>query len=360
MKPRPCPRYRAAFVPAVFAAAAVLVFVCAVPGPASGGSPGGSPTSSSPERSGFYSNLGLLETISREAANAIADSLTLPPGTAVTLYSSTPHDANWFVGTVFGEILAKRGYKVRILDWEPAPAHADSSSQSSPSSPTLAHPNRPHPGGEQNPQGQGAPLAESDEGGDGTGDGTTPADTTVANPDSVRAAADSIRGGAEGEPSDKTSPGEKRRHGGQPAASQPQPTGSTGTPASGQAPAAALRVLPPGEVLDLRVVEFGVSYADVGRKLLFGPVRFTRVAGVYLQVSSRKEPEGELRQVLSAERHSVDRLTGSQRALAEGASYPFRIPELHAPGLGRYIEPTVVVGIVSSLVYLFYANQSNK
>jgi hypothetical protein len=313
-----------------------------------------------PERSGFYSNLALLDTISREAANAIADSLTLPPGSAVTLYSSTPHDANWFVGTVLGEILAKRGYQVRVLDWGPAPARGDSSSQSSPSSTTPAHPNRPRPSGEQNPQGQGAPPTESDEGDDGTGDGATPADTTVANPDSVRAKADSIRGGPEGESPEKASSDEKSRGGEQPAASQQQPTGSAGTPAPGQAPATAVRVLPAGEVLDLRIVEFGVSYADVGRKLLFGPVRFTRVAGIYLQVSSRKEPEGELRQVLSAERHCVDRLTGSQRALAEGASFPFRIPELNAPGLGRYIEPTVVVGIVGSLVYLFYANQSNK
>jgi hypothetical protein len=122
----------------------------------------------------------------------------------------------------------------------------------------------------------------------------------------------------------------------------------------------AFRTLPAGEVLDLRLVEFGVSYSDVGRKMLFGPLRFTRVGGVYIQVTSLKGPEGELRQVLSAERHRIDRLSGSQRSLAEGASYPFNLPVLKSPGLGRYIEPTVVVGIVSSLVYLFYANQSSK
>jgi hypothetical protein len=397
LKPRPWLRYRAAFVLAVLAAASVLALTLAIPAPASGQSPGGwkgslpkrdtprgeqagrgpaingtaesgPPTSQAPERSGFYSNLGLLDTISREAVNVIADSLALPPGSAVTLYASTPHDANWFVGTVFGEILAERGYKVRILDWGPSQARGDSTNESPPPSPAPVQPKRPRQGGEQNPQGQGAPQTGSDavrdstkdDNRDGDEDGTTPADTTASNPDSARADADSVRVGPEGEPPDETSPSEKGQ-GGEPSAfSQEQPTGSAATPAPGQAPAAALRALPAGEVLDLRVVEFGVSYADVGRKLFFGPLRFTRVGGVYIQVSSLGEPKGELRQVLSAERHRVDRLSSSQLTMAEGASYPFRIPELKVPGLGRYIEPTVVVGIVSSLVYLFYANQSNK
>ncbi len=393
MKPRSWLRYRVAFVSAVLAAAAVLALTLAIPAPASGQSPGGwkgslpkrdipqreqagrglatNGTAESalrgsrePERSGFYSNLGLLDTISREAVNAIADSLALPPGSAVTLYASTPHDANWFVGTVFSEILAERGYKIRVLDWGPAPARGDSAIEPPPPSPAPVRPSRPRQSGEQNPQGQGAPPTGSEAGSDstkgGNKDGAASADTTASNPDSARAEADSVRGGPDGEPPDQTSPSEKGQGGEPPASLQEQPTGSAVTPAPGQFSAAALRALPAGEVLDLRVVEFGVSYADVGRKLLFGPLRFTRVAGIYLQVSSRKEPEGELRQVLSAERHRVDRLSGTQRTLAEGASYPFRIPELKVPGLGRYIEPTVVVGIVSSLVYLFYANQSNK
>ena len=62
--------------------------------------------------------------------------------------------------------------------------------------------------------------------------------------------------------------------------------------------------------------------------------------------------------MVTAERHHWDRLSGRQRVLAEGASYPFTAPELKSPGLGRYVEPAVVVGIVGSLIYLFYTNQN--
>jgi hypothetical protein len=309
-----------------------------------------------PERSGFYSNLGLLDAMSREAANAIADSLALPRGSAVTLYASTPHEANWFVGSIFGEILAERGYKVRILDWGPAPTVAASSTPPPATPPTPVNPNRPRAGGQQGAQGEG----QSPPGADPDKDPDTPADTTAAISDSTHARADSVQSGPGGGVPAEESPGDAAVGGEPPVAPPGVPAGSAVTPAPDRVAAAPPRVLPAGEVLDLRVVEFGVGYADVGRKLLFGPLRFTRVAGVYLQVSSRVEPEGELRQVLSAERHRVDPLSGSQRSLAEGASYPFTIPALKAPGLGRYIEPTVVVGIVGSLVYLFYANQSNK
>ena len=401
MKPRSRLRHRAAFGPAVLAAAAVLALVSAAPDPASGRSSGGwkpvpaqgdvpqgghgsqrrdagrgsaendsaesgPRTPSLAESSGFYSNLGLLDAISREAVNAIADSLALPPGSAVALYASNPNEANWFVGNILGETLAKRGYKVRILDWGAAVAAGDSSKPTPPAASAPAHPNHPRPGDQQGTQGENKPPQGPDakNGGDknedGAKDGATRADTTAANPDSAQANADSVRSGSEGVSANKKSPGKKPQAGEQAAPTQGQPVGSAATPAATQGPAAALRVFPPGVVLDLRLVEFGVSYADVGRKLLFGPLRFTRVAGVYLQVSSRTEPEGELRQVLTAERHRVDRISGSQRSLAEGASYPFKIPELKVPGLGRYIEPTVVVGIVGSLVYLFNANQSSK
>jgi hypothetical protein len=69
--------------------------------------------------------------------------------------------------------------------------------------------------------------------------------------------------------------------------------------------------------------------------MLFGPLRFTRVGGVTLQVSQMLGPAGQLRRVVMTERHQVDRLTGSDRILAEGASYPFTAPGLKAPSIGR-------------------------
>ncbi len=111
-------------------------------------------------------------------------------------------------------------------------------------------------------------------------------------------------------------------------------------------------------MIDVDVLEFGVTYADASRRMLFGPLRFWRVAGTYVQFSHLKGPEGTLKRVVSVERHAVDHLTGSQKILAEGATYPFQRPALMPPSLGRYVEPAVVVGIVTSLIYLFYQNQN--
>ena len=92
--------------------------------------------------------------------------------------------------------------------------------------------------------------------------------------------------------------------------------------------------------------QFGVSYAEVGRRFYIGSVHFTRIAGAFLQVSHLRGPDGELRNLVTAERHHWDRLSGKQKTLVEGASYPFTAPELSSPSLGRYVEPAVVVGIV--------------
>jgi hypothetical protein len=400
LKPRSRQTWSPLAGPAVGALAAMLLLATALPAvsqppggqgsAANRGATGTPATSAPPARGGggFYSNLGLLESISREAANAIADSLTLPAGSTVTLLARTPHEANWFVGNLLAQVLAERGYKVRVSDWSPAPPAGGGAAagaaagaaggaatgsptpqQGAPSRPRKPKANQPSdPAGSastKEPAGAGAGNASSDStlvlhekaGADSTEAGRTKAaaDSTGANPDSVRARGRLAQGRGAGTPPAETPPA------GVPAATQPgTPAPSAQSLAIEQAPPVAEGEFPAGNVLDLRVVEFGVGYSDIGRKLLFGPVHFTRVGGVYLQVSSLQGPEGDLRQVLSAERHRVDRLSGSQRSLAEGASYPFNVPELKTPGLGRYIEPTVVVGIVASLVYLFYANQSSK
>ncbi len=388
MRIRPDQRFPAARGPAVLAAA-VLALAMAWSGPVSAQAPSGwkrggrgadgssaaeraAAAEFAPERREFYSNLGLLDLLSREAVASIVDSLKLQPGSSVTLLSRTPHEANWFVGNILGEVLADRGYQVRVVGWETSPA--------TPAAPTpLPVPPRqarnggepvtgpgggPMGAGETEPANPDSAKADGEQSptddlfGEDTPEGSGVSGDDAEKDESAGAEADSAAAGAEPAGSGQT-PGEAPPADRPPAPATVPPLGS---PAASDAArsGASPQTLPEGDVLDLRVVEFGVAYSDVGRKLLFGPTRFTRVGGVYLQVSTLRGPEGDLRQVLSSERHRVDRLSGSQRSLAEGASYPFRIPELRAPGLGRYVEPTVVVGIVGSLVYLFYANQNSK
>jgi hypothetical protein len=116
---------------------------------------------------------------------------------------------------------------------------------------------------------------------------------------------------------------------------------------------------PEGAILEFRILEFGVSYPTVKRPfLMLGRSSVHRLGGVYLQGSHILGPEGTILEVASGQSHRQDRLSGSTRSLAEGATYPFQRPEIPPSRLGRYVEPVVVVGIIGSLVYLFYQNQN--
>lgn len=300
---------------------------------------------------GFLSNLGLLDRLTRGAVAAAVDSLDLPAGEQVTILSRTFHEANWFVGGKMAEELARRGHPVRLLEW------STGTGAQSGQAPALQ--GEKAPGSKALPDGEGPPvngrsLPEELYG-----------EEAQAYADSVSAYADSVAAASYdplwGEIIDDGEPEAPPRQVEPPRREVPRP-GDSGRPLPSAPPTDEPRVdshlLPEGHVLDVRVIEFGVQYSDVGRRLLFGPMQFTRVGGVFLQTSYHRDRDGTITAMTSTERHQVDRLSGSQRHLAEGASYPFSKPVLQAPSLGRYVEPAVVVGIVGSLVYLFYANQN--
>jgi hypothetical protein len=259
------------------------------------------------------SNLSLLEQLSRGVADEISTTLEVDPSTPITIISTTPHEGNAFVKRILAETLAARGYHVTVarsageIDTVSAPASANT------------------PPGRTPPRPPGAPPDSA------------PDDTTKAL----------ANGGVPPEKSAAEPVGAISSGGG--------PTRPFQVTGGGTLP---LGAYPDGVTLDLQLLEFGVQYSEVGRRFLVGSVSFTRVAGVYAQVSVLDGPHGELRDVLTAQRHHWDRVAGRQRVLAEGVAYPYSRPELNAPGLGNYVEPAVVVGIVGSLIYLFYANQN--
>ncbi len=303
---------------------------------------------------GFLSNLGLLDRLTRSAVVAAADSLNLPPGEPVTILSQTWHEANWFVGNKMAEELARRGHPVRVLEW--------SREGGAPAGQRRAAEGDRQPGaGTPNGQEEAAPAGRSlpdDLRGE---EAQAFADSVQAYADSVAAVSydplwgEMIDSDEEEQEQPPSAPEPPRRE--PPRREGVDPPGSPSETLWGAADTDS-PLLPDGHVVDLRVVEFGIQYSDVGRRLLFGPLQFTRVGGVFLQTSLIRGPDGTIRRMTNTERHQVDRLSGSERHLAEGASYPFSKPDLKAPSLGRYVEPAVVVAIVTSLIYLFYANQN--
>lgn len=329
------------------AAAPVPASASAVPAAGSPAPTLGTPAVYEPRRhQTCQSNLGLLESLTRETAREAVDSLPLPANKPVTVVSTSWNEANWFVGNLVAEALAAKGHQVRFIDLSSKPAGTSGNAPSSPNGGQQENGQQNAPAQEPTRQvkHKGAMKQNNTAGAsqDTSKVGAAQGDTTGAHADSLRNA-DPLWGGEEQDTtSQKSAPAAPEE--GAPTEAAAQPTSQV--------------TLPAGDVLDVRVLEFGVGYSDVGRSGLFGPLRFTRVGGVYLQVSHLLGPDGDLEKVVTAERHAVDHLNGGQRALVEGASYPFTAPEMKPPSLGRYVEPTVVVAIVASLVYLFQQNQN--
>ena len=247
----------------------------------------------------------------------------------MTVVSTNWHEANWFAGNLVAEALASKGHEVKVVELVSKPPDAGNAGGQNQGAQQQQNGGGPDAGNNQNQSGPGSVARRN------------------------RAAADSAAAAAKADSTKNAAASSNSQ------ASSPSPAGGAPGGAAAAAPAPVKPVeLPSGEVLDVRVLEFGVGYADVSRSWLFGPVKFTRIGGVYLQVSHLVGPSGDLQKVVTAERHQVDHLSGEQRALAEGASYPFTPPDLKMPSLNRYIEPTVVIAIVASLVVLFQKNQN--
>ena len=112
-------------------------------------------------------------------------------------------------------------------------------------------------------------------------------------------------------------------------------------------------------VLEYRILEFGVTYPILKRRfLLFGDASVRRLGGLYITASRIQGPDGTILKVAKAQSHQEDYLSSRARVRSEGASYPFTKPVVPPANVGRYFEPVAVVGIITSLVYLFYQNQN--
>ena len=128
-------------------------------------------------------------------------------------------------------------------------------------------------------------------------------------------------------------------------------------PAPQPAPAFELVLPGRGEVIAFRVVECGVRYPWAKRALLVGPRRYGRMASVKLWAAHLAEPGHRVLGTANGERVHFDTFPGWARPLMEGQAYPFPLEQPVSASLERWIEPVVVAGIASGLIYLFYQNQ---
>ena len=133
--------------------------------------------------------------------------------------------------------------------------------------------------------------------------------------------------------------------------------GGQGPRAGGAEPPFAVELPAEGEVFSFRVIECGISYPWTKRSWLIGARHYGRMASVRLRGSRLVQPGHLVEAVSSSDRVYLDSFPGWARPVLEGESFPFPIMQPEGTPMHKILEPVIVAGIVSGLVYLFYENQ---
>jgi hypothetical protein len=319
-------------------------------------------------------NLSLLKSLAEEALTDILDSLDVRSDAPIYVQAAAHHETNWLVAESLADLLRKRGLRPIILEDGSAGAVAAAQQQEDETGGDAGGDSSGDEAGsgetpetddvqedpidedsEDNGFGDDNEDDEGNEDGEDNGDDSNDEDEfgEGEDDDDPFGEEDDAEAGA-GEESGETSPGGVTRP--EPLTPEREVETAPSTPTSAP-PRKRARL--DGDVLRFRVLELGVTYPKSKRALLLlGPKSITRLTGAHLRVTHVKEPDGAVRGVADSERHSIDRFPGSVRAYVEGADYPFTRPEMKPAPWGKLVEPAVVLGIVTGLVYLFYANQS--
>jgi hypothetical protein len=310
-------------------------------------------------------HLALIQQLSREAVAEVLDELQFPPGTVVHLVPETPHEANWLMARILEKALLARGCEV-VVPALAGGAGVQSVPRGTPQPVPAA--GKPESAGEASLQTE-AEEADADGSlfddgeGEAAADGEQATDKESDEREEGEDAEDdeSFTGEEESRQSDQEAPGQRR--GGGPrarrAAEQSQDTDEAGSGTQLAPDTAALDIVLPaeGEVLVFRVIECGVSYPWTKRSWLVGPRQYGRVASVRLGASWLVQPGRRLKGIAGGERVYLDAFPGWARPVLEGHAYPFAIKQPRGTSLQKIVEPVVVVGIISGLIYLFYQNQ---
>ncbi len=111
-------------------------------------------------------------------------------------------------------------------------------------------------------------------------------------------------------------------------------------------------------VFRYRIVEFGILYPDSYRRSPLGSRRVQRHATVILSAQLLAGQQERILWIGQGDAERLDVVPSSKLSFLEGKAFPFAAPELETRGVGRFVEPALVTGIVAGLIYLFYTNQN--
>lgn len=112
-----------------------------------------------------------------------------------------------------------------------------------------------------------------------------------------------------------------------------------------------------GWILNLRPMELGVTYAQTGRSWLLGGKQVPRLASCEI-AATLVDFDGNV--VLTAREGSVieNMIPISDVVIIESSTEKWANGELSEEESGNILEPLVVTGVVTALVYLFYSSRN--
>ncbi|MCD6379840.1 hypothetical protein J7M07_05275 [bacterium] len=115
-----------------------------------------------------------------------------------------------------------------------------------------------------------------------------------------------------------------------------------------------------GYELNYQVLEMSLTYPEISRSWWIGAKEVERNARIHLFVQLVDIKSGDIIWIGETEKTFNDVIPYSFLDKVEDETYSFTKPERSEFSLSKLIQPVIVTGIVSGLVYLFFSNQSNE
>ncbi len=300
-------------------------------------------------------NLPLLEDLVQQVADEITADLAVPTGAVIRLGPETGHEANWLVADALARALRARGCEVSLLQLGAPRGGVPASGQ-----PAAA----PKGAGSRKGEVAGGALGEPElEEGAGLGsEREEPEEGEEGDLQEEDGEAEETGAGQEaGEGSGEAEQQRPRPRRGPHRAAQPKQTGSASEETAEDRSAAnepfELVVPETGKAILFRVLECGVSFPVARRSWLLGPTSYERVARVRVSARYMEEPGHRVLGLAEASRARADTVPGSAMSYVAGPEYPFSMRVAEPKSVKALLQPLIVTGIVSGLVYLFHQNQ---